>query len=77
MSQSGMMTIVYSCIFYCGNHQTRSCDCIIFSFRFGFVEFDSIEAAQESFSSMNGQEVDGRKIYLDFAEERSGKRNLN
>ncbi|XP_056022306.1 nucleolin-like [Ostrea edulis] len=39
---------------------------------FGFVEFDSVELAKEAFNYMKGQEVDGRQIYLDFADERSG-----
>lgn len=40
--------------------------------RFGFVEFDSVESAKDAFNSMKGQEVDGRQVFLDFAEERSG-----
>lgn len=41
-------------------------------YRFGFVEFDSVESAKDAFNSMKGQEVDGRQVFLDFAEERSG-----
>lgn len=36
------------------------------------MEFDSVESAKDAFNSMKGQEVDGRQVFLDFAEERSG-----
>ena len=44
----------------------------IFTYRFGFVDFDTVEAAQEAFNAMKGQEVDGRQVFLDFAGERRG-----
>jgi len=37
---------------------------------FGFVDFASVEDAKKMVKSMNGQEIDGRQIKLDFAEER-------
>jgi hypothetical protein len=40
------------------------------------VEYDSVESAKKAFDSMKGEEVDGRHIFLDFAEERSGKNPL-
>ena len=42
--------------------------CCIFSF--GYVEFDSVETAQSAMASMDGQELDGRYLRLDFAEPR-------
>lgn len=43
-------------------------------FRFGFVDFESVDDAKEALKSMNGQTVDGREIKIDFAQERgSGK----
>ncbi|CAG2198385.1 NCL [Mytilus edulis] len=37
---------------------------------FGFVDFDSAEAAQSAFNAMKGKEIDGRQIFVDFAGER-------
>lgn len=56
---------------------TKACFYVIYDVlncmcRFGFVEFDSVDSAKEAFNSMKGQEVDGRQVFLDFAEERSG-----
>lgn len=45
------------------------------SCRFGFVDFDSAEAAQSAFNAMKGKEIDGRQIFVDFAGERGGKYN--
>ena len=39
-------------------------------YSFGFVDFASVDDAKKMLSSMNGQEIDGRQIKLDFAEER-------
>lgn len=39
-------------------------------FSFGYVEFNSIEDAQSAISTMEGQELDGRFLRLDFAEPR-------
>ena len=41
-----------------------------FIFSFGYVEFDSVEAAQAAMTSMDGQQLDGRYMRLDFAEPR-------
>lgn len=38
---------------------------------FGFVEFDSVDAAKSAMNSMNNQEVDGRTISINYALERS------
>ena len=43
-----------------------------FNFRFGFVDFDTAEAAQKAFDTMKGQEIDGRQIFIDFVGERGG-----
>ena len=45
----------------------------IYLHRFGFVDFDSAKDAQDAFNAMDGQEIDGRQVFLDFAEERRGK----
>ena len=34
---------------------------------FGFVEFETEEAAQKAVDAMNGQELDGRKIVVNIA----------
>ena len=34
------------------------------------MEFETPEAAQAAYDSMQGQSVDGREIYVDFAYER-------
>jgi len=39
---------------------------------FGFVEFPSGEAAQSAHDAMQGQEVDGRAITVDYAAEKTG-----
>jgi len=36
---------------------------------FGFVEFNNIEDAELALDRMQGQELDGREIYVDFASE--------
>ena len=41
-----------------------------FIFSFGYVEFDSVETAQAAMTSMDGQQLDGRFLRLDFAEPR-------
>ncbi|KAK0608920.1 hypothetical protein LWI29_038006 [Acer saccharum] len=42
---------------------------------FGFVNFSSEDSAQSAMSAMNGQELNGRSIRVDFANERpSGPR---
>ncbi len=37
---------------------------------FGFVEFTSVEDAVKAKEAMDGQEVDGRELRIDFAQER-------
>ena len=37
---------------------------------FGFVEFNSVEDATKAKEAMDGVELDGRNIKVDFAEER-------
>ena len=37
---------------------------------FGFVEFESGDAAKSAFEAMSGGSVDGREIRLDYAAER-------
>jgi len=42
--------------------------------RYAFVDFESVDEAKQAMKSMNGQQVDGRQIRIDFAQERgSGK----
>lgn len=43
-----------------------------FSIRFAHIEFDSPDDAASAYDEMNGAEVDGRKVVVDFSEERSG-----
>ena len=38
-------------------------------FRFGFVEFDSLEDAQSCYQAMQGYELDGRSLTVDYATE--------
>lgn len=38
--------------------------------RFGFVEFESPDAAKEACNSMQGQSIDGRQVNLDFSAPR-------
>ena len=40
------------------------------NFRFGYVEFSDIETAKAAVDAMNGADVAGRSIRLDFASER-------
>lgn len=40
---------------------------------FGFVEMDDDSAAEKAISALNQKEVDGRKIRVNFAEERKSK----
>lgn len=37
---------------------------------FGFVTFDSAENAAKAMEAMNGQEVDGRQLRVDYANSR-------
>jgi len=37
---------------------------------FGFVEFTNVEDAVAAKNAMDGQEVDGRELRIDFAQER-------
>ena len=39
---------------------------------FGFVTFEEENAAAQAVHTLSGQEVDGRKIRVSFAEEKSG-----
>ncbi|MEA3387366.1 MAG: RNA-binding protein [Patescibacteria group bacterium] len=38
---------------------------------FGFVEFASVEEATAAKDAMQGQEVDGRELKIDFAQEKA------
>ena len=44
----------------------------LLSSRFGFVEFESTDDAQAALDAMQGQEIDGREVKLDFASEGGG-----
>ena len=37
---------------------------------FGFVEFTSIEEAKAAKEAMDGKEIDGRELRIDFAQEK-------
>lgn len=41
---------------------------------FGFVTFEEENAAAQAVHTLSGKEVDGRKIRVSFAEEKSGAR---
>ncbi len=43
------------------------CSFLHFFLRFGFVEFSSQEEATAALSAMNGSEIDGRSISIDYA----------
>ena len=40
---------------------------------FGFVEFTSVEDATTAKEAMDGKEIDGRELRIDFAQEREEK----
>jgi RNA recognition motif-containing protein len=40
---------------------------------FGFVEFTSVEEAAAAKEAMDGKEIDGRELRIDFAQEREEK----
>ena len=44
--------------------------CRYVCFRFAFIEFPTPEAAQKSHDEMQGQEVDGRAMTVDYAAEK-------
>jgi len=37
---------------------------------FGFVEFEDAEAAKKAYEELNGAEINGRPIKIDFANEK-------
>ena len=41
-------------------------------FRFGYVDFSTADEAKEAFENMNGQDIDGRSVVVDFANEIGG-----
>jgi len=41
------------------------------SISFGYVSFNEIEEAKAAVEALNGSDIDGRNIRLDFAQERS------
>lgn len=43
----------------------------LFLFSFGYVEFETVEHAQSAMETMDGKELDGRFLRLDFAEPRN------
>ena len=47
---------------------------IFVHFRFGFVEFSSPEEASSAYESMQGQEIDGREVVVDYAAEHAPRR---
>ena len=40
---------------------------------FGFIEFTSVEDATAAKEAMDGKEIDGRELRIDFAQEREQK----
>ena len=44
---------------------------LVFFFSFGYVEFNTVEDAQSAMAAMDGKELDGRFLRLDFAEPRN------
>lgn len=45
----------------------------MYFFRFGYVEFDSPQLAKKALEGLNGAELDGRQLRLDFAEARGSR----
>lgn len=41
---------------------------------FGFIEFDTVEGAEEALEQMNGVEVEGRHLTVKFADEKKPRR---
>ena len=39
-------------------------------FSFGYIEYGETDTAQEAMKKMDGREVDGRRLFLDFATPR-------
>ncbi|KAL6582058.1 Glycine-rich RNA-binding protein 4, mitochondrial [Orobanche minor] len=44
---------------------------------FGFVNFSSDESASSAMSAMDGQELDGRRIRVSYAQERAPRSSFN
>ena len=47
--------------------------CLLFNLfvdRIAFIEFGSMEAAEAAKNKMTGKAVDGRQVFIDFAEDR-------
>ena len=40
------------------------------SFSFGYIEYDDADSAKKAKDKMDGQEVSGRRLFLDFATPR-------
>jgi len=40
---------------------------------FGFVEFETVEEAKAALEALQGKEIDGREIRIDFAQEKAGE----
>lgn len=38
--------------------------------RFGYIDFEETDSAKEAMKKMDGKEVDGRRVFLDFAKPR-------
>ena len=63
---------------FCGQPHSRYFVKELFiCFRFGFVDFDSVDDAKQALESMKGENIDGRQVALDFAESREGGENRN
>lgn len=41
--------------------------------RFAFVEFESAEAAKEALENLNGTEIEGRQIRLEYSQNSGGR----
>jgi RNA recognition motif-containing protein len=37
---------------------------------YGFIEFDTVESAEKAKDALDGAEIDGRAVKIDFAQER-------
>ena len=43
---------------------------ILYYFSFGYVDYDETDSAKEAMKKLDGLEVDGRRVFLDFAQPR-------
>ena len=66
--------VVHACIHLCQSADVHALFASVVDvfFRFGYVEFEDVGAAQGALKSMKGATINDRNVHLDFAQERTG-----